>query len=83
MLIFRAFRSFLQVQFLNLMSLLEARSGRVNVRVGGNTQEFAWYVDDISTGAVIAKESIDATNPVSSITFTSFSSFHLELLIIS
>ncbi|KAG6907147.1 hypothetical protein DXG01_010322 [Tephrocybe rancida] len=55
--------SVLQVPFLNLMSLIQQRSGGVNIRVGGNTQDFAVYVDNIPDGHATTKEKSDLKNP--------------------
>ncbi|KAG5637249.1 hypothetical protein H0H81_005247 [Sphagnurus paluster] len=55
--------SHLQVPFLNLMGLLQQRSGGVNIRIGGNTQDFAVYVDEIAGGHATAKEKSDLKNP--------------------
>lgn len=57
--------SFVNVPFLNLMSLLAERSGEVIIRVGGNTQDYATMVDSTSDGRVIEKQGIDPNNPVS------------------
>lgn len=56
--------SLLQVPFLNLMSLIEARAGRVHVRVGGNTQETATLVASLPDGKAIEKQKADNNNPV-------------------
>lgn len=48
-------RSFLNVQFLNLMELISQRAGHVNIRVGGNTQETAVLVDSLPGNAMITK----------------------------
>ena len=56
--------SFLQVPFLNLMSSLAQRGGRVNVRVGGNTQEYATLVSSNSNGKMIQKQNTGNNNPV-------------------
>ncbi|KZT00162.1 glycoside hydrolase family 79 protein [Laetiporus sulphureus 93-53] len=53
----------LQVPFLNLMALITQRAGRVHVRVGGNSQENATLVSDLSNGKSIAKQSVDGGNP--------------------
>lgn len=57
-------RSFIQVPFLNLMSLLTARAGRVTIRVGGNSQETASLVDSLPDGKAIEKDKDDTSNPV-------------------
>ncbi|KAJ7572959.1 hypothetical protein C8J56DRAFT_1133492, partial [Mycena floridula] len=49
--------SLIAVPFLNLMSALTERSGRVNIRVGGNSQEQATLVDSVPNGRVLAKAS--------------------------
>ncbi|KAJ7572751.1 glycoside hydrolase family 79 protein, partial [Mycena floridula] len=54
----------IQVPFLNLMSALIERSGRVNVRVGGNTQEQAALVDSLPDGRMLSKgDRSQASNP--------------------
>jgi hypothetical protein len=58
------FSSFLQVPFLNLMSSLVQRGGRVNIRVGGNTQDYATLVSSLPNGEMIQKEQTGNTNPV-------------------
>jgi len=55
--------SFLQVPFLNLMSSLVQRGGQVNVRVGGNTQDYATLVPSNPNGKMIAKQNTGNTNP--------------------
>lgn len=55
--------SFIQVPFLNLMATLAARSGEVHVRIGGNTQDYATLIDNLSQGRVIDKLSVDVGNP--------------------
>ncbi|KAJ6545100.1 glycoside hydrolase family 79 protein [Mycena vulgaris] len=47
--------SFLQVPFLNLMSLMAARGGSVRVRIGGNTQETATMVSSLPDGKMMEK----------------------------
>ncbi|TFK33319.1 hypothetical protein BDQ12DRAFT_441495 [Crucibulum laeve] len=51
--------SFIQVPFLNLMQNLVERAGGVVVRLGGNTQEHATLVDEITNHTVITKEKTD------------------------
>ncbi|KAF8636113.1 hypothetical protein AX17_003816 [Amanita inopinata Kibby_2008] len=46
----------INVPFLNLMANLVKRSGRVNVRVGGNTQETAALVDNTANGKLLQKD---------------------------
>ena len=58
--------SFIQVPFLNLVSLIAQRAGRFHIRVGGNTQETARYVESTADGRMIEKQGIDPNNPVSS-----------------
>ena len=57
--------SFLQVPFLNLMSSVAQRSGQVNIRVGGNTQDYATLVSSLPDGVMIQKEQTGNTDPVS------------------
>lgn len=54
----------LNVPFLNLMALIADRAGEVQVRVGGNTQDYAKMVDSTSDGRVLEKEQVDTNNPV-------------------
>ncbi|KAG6864519.1 hypothetical protein C0991_008981 [Blastosporella zonata] len=53
----------LQVAFLNLMANLAQRSGRVNIRVGGNTQETAVLVESTSDGKILEKNVTGSSNP--------------------
>ncbi len=46
------------------MSIMRDRAGRVNIRVGGNTQETAVLVDSLPDGAMIEKDKADTSNPV-------------------
>lgn len=62
-----AFSSFIEVPFLNLMANLQARIGRINIRVGGNTQEEATLVPSISDGKILEKDYAGVSNPVRSI----------------
>ncbi|KAH9929433.1 glycoside hydrolase family 79 protein [Fomitopsis serialis] len=57
--------SFLQVPFLNLMQLVAQRGGSVNVRVGGNTQDYAVEVTGLSDnrGICVKKDIDDTRNP--------------------
>ncbi|KJA16300.1 glycoside hydrolase family 79 protein [Hypholoma sublateritium FD-334 SS-4] len=48
--------SLLQVPFLNLMANLQQRTGRIHVRVGGNTQETATLVESTSDGKILEKD---------------------------
>ena len=47
------------------MSNIAARAGKVQVRVGGNTQDFASLVDTIPDGRILEKNNSDTSNPVS------------------
>jgi hypothetical protein len=58
-------RTLLEVPFLNLMSILNQRAGRVNIRVGGNTQEEATLVDSLPDGRLLQKDQASQANPVS------------------
>jgi len=58
-------RSVLQVPFLNLMANIQQRVGKVNVRVGGNTQETAVLVSQTPDGKILEKDTINTSNPVS------------------
>ncbi|GLB44465.1 putative glycosyl hydrolase family 79 C-terminal beta domain [Lyophyllum shimeji] len=53
----------IQVPFLNLMANLQQRSGRINIRVGGNTQEAAVLVDSTPDGRILEKDIAGASNP--------------------
>ncbi|PPQ65022.1 hypothetical protein CVT24_008170 [Panaeolus cyanescens] len=55
--------SFLQVPFLNLMANLQSRSGRIDIRVGGNTQETAVLVDSTPDGKILEKDLQGVSNP--------------------
>jgi hypothetical protein len=46
------------------MSSLVQRGGRVNIRVGGNTQDYATLVSSLPNGEMIQKEQTGNTNPV-------------------
>lgn len=48
------------------MANLVERGGRVDVRVGGNTQETATLVDSIPNGADLTKDYSHTSNPVRS-----------------
>ncbi|KAF8636081.1 hypothetical protein AX17_003787 [Amanita inopinata Kibby_2008] len=54
---------FIQVPFLNLMANLQRRSGRINIRVGGNTQETAVLVDHNPNGNILQKDIHGASGP--------------------
>ncbi|PPQ83810.1 hypothetical protein CVT25_001025 [Psilocybe cyanescens] len=51
--------------FLNLMANIQERTGRIFIRVGGNTQETAVLVDHTSDGRILEKDLVNVTNPVS------------------
>ncbi|PPQ81022.1 hypothetical protein CVT26_002903 [Gymnopilus dilepis] len=55
--------SVLYVPFLNLMANLQQRVGRINIRVGGNTQETATLVESTPDGKILEKDKEGATNP--------------------
>lgn len=55
--------SFIQVPFLNLMVNIIQRAGAVHIRLGGNTQDFAYYVESIQDGHALGKEHIELRNP--------------------
>ncbi|KAK7044575.1 glycoside hydrolase superfamily [Favolaschia claudopus] len=55
--------SFLQVPLLNLLANIQERAGAVHVRIGGNTQEFAYFVDTLPEDRAISKEKADTNNP--------------------
>ncbi|KAJ6588734.1 glycoside hydrolase family 79 protein [Mycena capillaripes] len=55
--------SFVQVPLLNLMANIQERAGAVHVRIGGNTQEYAYLVDTLPDGHAISKEKADTNNP--------------------
>ncbi|KAJ7645164.1 glycoside hydrolase family 79 protein [Mycena polygramma] len=55
--------SYIQVPLLNLFSNLVERGGGLHVRVGGNTQEYAYYVPELPNGKMIAKELSATNNP--------------------
>ncbi|KAI0772363.1 glycoside hydrolase family 79 protein [Trametes elegans] len=55
--------SYIHPTFLNLMSLIAERAGRVHVRIGGNTQETARLVESLADGKAIEKEKVNTNNP--------------------
>ncbi|KAI6017864.1 glycoside hydrolase family 79 protein [Pisolithus marmoratus] len=55
--------SFMQVPFLNLMANLRERTGSVQVRLGGNSQETATLVDSIPDGKSMEKDTVNTSNP--------------------
>jgi hypothetical protein len=57
-------RTTLQVPFLNLMSIVKERAGRVNIRIGGNSQEEAALVQSLADGKIIEKDQATISDPV-------------------
>ncbi|KAJ7185481.1 glycoside hydrolase family 79 protein [Mycena filopes] len=55
--------SFLQVPLLNLLANIQERAGAVHIRVGGNTQEYAFFVDSLPDEHAISKQKADTNNP--------------------
>ncbi|KAF8073315.1 glycoside hydrolase family 79 protein [Lyophyllum atratum] len=55
--------SHIQVPFLNLMAQIQQRAGGVHIRMGGNTQDFAYWVDSIPNGHATTKADHDTKNP--------------------
>ncbi|KAJ7691770.1 glycoside hydrolase family 79 protein [Mycena rosella] len=55
--------SYVQVPLLNLLANIQERAGAVHVRIGGNTQEYAYYVPTLDEGRAISKEKADTQNP--------------------
>ncbi|KAI0774365.1 glycoside hydrolase family 79 protein [Fomes fomentarius] len=55
--------SALHVPFLNFMSILAEKAGEVHVRVGGNTQDYAYVVDSLPSGKFLEKNKEDTQNP--------------------
>lgn len=53
------------MQFLNLMSIIAQRAGRVAIRVGGNSQEIASLVPSLPDGKAIEKDKSTSLDPVS------------------
>ncbi|KAH9476923.1 Beta-glucuronidase [Psilocybe cubensis] len=51
------------IPFLNLMANLQSRVGRINIRVGGNTQETATLVNSTQDGKILEKDLADVSNP--------------------
>lgn len=45
------------------MANIKQRAGGVHIRVGGNTQETAWMVDNLDDGKMVEKFKGDSTNP--------------------
>ena len=56
----------IKVPFLNYMSIIAEKAGAVHVRVGGNTQDTAYMVDELPDGRFLEKNQEDASNPVCS-----------------
>ena len=56
--------STLSVPFLNLLANLQQRSGRITVRVGGNSQETAIMVASLAGGSTLQKDKNGLYNPV-------------------
>ncbi|KAF9458509.1 glycoside hydrolase family 79 protein [Collybia nuda] len=67
--------SHIQVPFLNLMANLQQRAGHINIRLGGNTQDFAHMVDHIDNGHSLDKDHSDPSNP----TFTPGVTYTVDL----
>ncbi|KAJ7634934.1 glycoside hydrolase family 79 protein [Roridomyces roridus] len=55
--------SFIQVPLLNLLSNIAQRAGAIHIRIGGNTQELAYYVPTLPNDHAISKEKADSNNP--------------------
>ncbi|KAI0341171.1 glycoside hydrolase family 79 protein [Trametopsis cervina] len=55
--------TYLNVPFLNFVSLIVERSGELVARVGGNTQDYAMMVDQTPNGGIIGKVGVDPNNP--------------------
>ncbi|KAG5642996.1 hypothetical protein DXG03_001773 [Asterophora parasitica] len=55
--------SHIQVPFLNLMAQIQQRAGGVHIRMGGNTQDFAYWVEQVDNHAATSKEKSDPKNP--------------------
>ncbi|KIY53577.1 glycoside hydrolase family 79 protein [Fistulina hepatica ATCC 64428] len=64
--------TYLQPQFLNLMSNIVQRGGTVYIRSGGNTQDYAFMVSELANGLCISKQGSDTNNPTltPSVTYT-------------
>ncbi|KAI0087487.1 glycoside hydrolase superfamily [Irpex rosettiformis] len=73
----------LNVPFLNLLATLQERSGQVNVRVGGNTQENATLVDSLPDGKALLKTEASVDGPNESPTLTLSNDFLYALSNIS
>jgi hypothetical protein len=46
------------------MANIQQRAGRINIRVGGNTQKTATLVNSTSGGRILEKDLQDVSNPV-------------------
>jgi hypothetical protein len=46
------------------MSNIQQRAGSLEIRLGGNTQEFAFHVETLDNYAAVAKEKSNLQNPV-------------------
>lgn len=46
------------------MGNIQQRGGGVHIRLGGNTQDFAVYVEELENGHALDKETVDSKNPV-------------------
>ncbi|KAF8888693.1 hypothetical protein CPB85DRAFT_1334395 [Mucidula mucida] len=55
--------TYIAVPFLNLMANIQQRAGSVRIRVGGNTQETAKFVDTLPDGKMISKDISSSSNP--------------------
>ncbi|KAG6857115.1 hypothetical protein H0H87_009242 [Tephrocybe sp. NHM501043] len=53
----------IEMSVLTQLSQIQQRSGGVHIRMGGNTQDFAYYVDSIPDGHATSKEKSDPKNP--------------------
>ncbi|KAF7360487.1 hypothetical protein MVEN_00779400 [Mycena venus] len=71
--------SFVQVPLLNLLANIQERAGAVHVRIGGNTQEFAYYVPTLPENRAISKEKADTNNPVC-VPFNDTSDFRFQIV---
>ncbi|KAG6856827.1 hypothetical protein H0H87_000304 [Tephrocybe sp. NHM501043] len=55
--------SYLSVPLLNLLGQIQERAGGLHIRIGGNTQDFAYHIDSIDNGHATSKEKGDSNNP--------------------
>lgn len=58
------------------MALIAERAGQVDIRVGGNTQEYAVEVPSLPDYKAIIKDGDDTTNPVDSLSSLRFTRTH-------